>query len=159
MARTLEWSEAYSVGHPALDDEHREIMFAIGRIAGGGDDQARLRPLLCDLKQKTAAHFAHEDAILREIVASTTSLRNRQRFLAAMSEALVQEHLSGHVEALSVLDSMICDTLRSGDAQLRALGESLAHWFVCHAVKHDAHLKTLFQTIQSDCPELMDRVA
>ena len=31
MRSCLEWSDAYSVAHPALDAEHREIMLVIDR--------------------------------------------------------------------------------------------------------------------------------
>lgn len=155
----MEWSDAYSVGHPALDAEHREIMFAINRTTDVGNDHARLRPLLCELKQKTAAHFAHESAILRGIAAATSSARHTRRFIAAMSQSLIDEHLAEHDVALASLEFMIRRTLSGNSAIAPAIGESLTHWFVNHAVKHDAHLKTLFQTIGRDCPELLSRVA
>lgn len=155
MLRPLEWSDAYSVAHPELDSEHREIMLAICRIAEAGTDPGRLRPLLCELKNKTAAHFAHENAILREIVASTSSVRSTRKFLTAMSQALVEEHDAQHSLALATLESMIRNTLSDASRNAEPLGETLTHWFVNHAVKHDAHLKTLFQTVEADCPELL----
>lgn len=160
MQRRLEWSEAFSVEHPVLDGEHREMVEAIGRIVETSDasDPARLRPLLCALKEKAAAHFQHEDAILREILAFTTSARGSQKFLAAMSEALIEDHLGGHADAAKILDEMIRDTLREKSCRVEALVDRLTHWFVHHAVKHDAHLKTLFQTIDKDCPELLARL-
>jgi hemerythrin len=156
---TLEWSDSYSVAHPELDAEHRDIMLAITRIAEAGADHLHLRPLLCGLKQKTAAHFAHESTILREIVAATSTARRSQKFLAAMGQALIDEHLVEHDLALAALDSMIRATLADSVRPMPPLGETLAHWFVDHAAKHDAHLKTLFQTIRTDCPELLARVA
>jgi hemerythrin len=159
MQRSLEWSDAYSVAHPALDAEHREMMVAIVRIAGAGNDHALLRPLLCDLKQKTAAHFAHENAMLREIAAATSTARHSRKFIAAMSQALIDEHLAEHDVALASLEFMIRRTLASAPKPVPDIGETLTHWFVNHAVKHDAHLKTLFQTIQSDCPDLLGKVA
>jgi len=159
MPRSLEWTDAYSVEHPVLDGEHRAIMLAIGRIAEAGDNHTRLRPLLCDLKEKTAAHFAHENAILREIAAATSSARRSQRFIAAMSQALIDEHIAEHDIALTSLEFMIRRTLADNSETVTAIGETLKHWFVNHAVKHDAHLKTLFQTIRADCPEILDRVA
>lgn len=154
-----DWSDAYSVGHSSLDAEHREIMLAIGRIAEAGDDHVHLRPLLCDLKQKTAAHFAHENSMLREIAAATSTARQSRKFVAAMSQALIDEHLAEHDVALASLEFMIRRTLADNSANAPAIGETLTHWFVNHAVKHDAHLKTLFQTIRTDCPELLSKVA
>ena len=158
MRSCLEWSDAYSVAHPALDAEHREIMLVIDRIAEAGDDHTRQRALLCELKETTAAHFAHESAILREIAASTSSARRSQKFLAAMSQALIDEHLAEHDVALASLEFMIRRTLTENSRNGPALGDVLKHWFVNHAVKHDAHLKTLFQTIRTDCPELLARL-
>lgn len=158
MRRPLEWSNAFSVAHPQLDNEHREIMLMIRRIAEGGSDHNRLRPLLCEIKNKTAAHFAHENAILREIVASTSSARSTRKFLAAMSQALVDEHEAEHSLALTALDSMIRSTLADTSRRAEPLAETLTRWFVNHAVIHDAHLKTLFQTVEADCPELLTQV-
>lgn len=159
MEQSFEWSDSYSVGHPVLDAEHREIMLAISRVAEAGDDQARLRPLLCDLRQKTADHFAHEDSILRRLAAATSTGRQSRKFLAAMIQALIDEHLAEHDVALTSLEFMIRRILAEDWANHPPLGDTLTHWFVNHAVKHDAHLKTLFQTIEHDCPELLDRVA
>lgn len=159
MSPIVEWNDAFSVAHPALDAEHREIMLAIGRVAEAGNDHTRLRSLLCDVKQKTAAHFAHENAMLHEIAAATLSARQRGKFIAAMSQALIDEHVAEHDVALASLEFMIRRTLADNSAKAPALGETLTHWFVNHAVKHDAHLKTLFQTIRSDCPDLLSRVA
>ena|SRR5579864_6780670 len=96
MAQPFEWSDSYSVAHPALDAEHRDIMHAISRIADAAGDEVHLRGLLCDLRDRTAAHFEHEDALLREIVASTSSARRSRKFLAAMSQALIEQHLAEH---------------------------------------------------------------
>lgn len=155
----LKWSDAFSVAHPALDDEHRKIMLAISRIAEAGDSQTELRPLLCELKQKAEAHFAHESTILREIAASTSTACRSRKFIAAMSHALVEEHLAEHDVALASLEFMIRRTLADNPAKTPGLSETLTHWFVNHAVKHDSHLKTLFQTISKDCPELLGKVA
>lgn len=160
MQQRLEWSDAFSVFHPLLDAEHREMVEAIRRIAETSDasDSAGLRALLCALKEKTVSHFEHEDAILREIQAFTASARGTQKFLAAMSEALIEDHLGGHADAAKILDEMIRDTLREKFCGVDALVDRITHWFVDHAVKHDAHLKTLFQTMVKDCPELLARL-
>ena len=125
---------------------------------GAREDHTRQRALLCELKETTAAHFAHESAILREIAAATSSARRSQKFLAAMSQALIDEHLAEHDVALASLEFMIRRTLTENSRNGPALGDVLKHWFVNHAVKHDAHLKTLFQTIRTDCPELLARL-
>lgn len=161
MQPSLEWSESFSVAHPALDAEHRAIMDAIKRIVEVPIDcrnASGLRPLLCGLKEKAAGHFGHEDAILRQIVAFTSSARRSETFLAAMSQALIDDHLVEHGQATIVLDRMIREPLANSSPHFQALCETLTHWFADHAVKHDAHLKTLFQTMDSDCPELLARL-
>jgi|SRR5579871_4247777 len=159
MLQPLEWTDSFSVAHPALDAEHRDIMLAIRKIAEAEDDRKHLRPLLCDLKEKAAAHFEHESAILRAIVASTSSARHSHRFIAAMSQALVDEHLAEHDVALASLEFMIRRTLTDTSQPLPAPGDVLTHWFINHAIKHDGHLKTLFQTMEKDCPDLLRSVA
>src|SRR5205807_379840 len=67
MRSCLEWSDAYSVAHPALDAEHREIMLVIDRIAEAGDDHTRQRALLCELKETTAKHDAHLKTLFQTI--------------------------------------------------------------------------------------------
>jgi hemerythrin len=158
MFQPLEWIDSYSVAHPGLDAEHREIMRAIDRIAAAGGNHGHLRPLLCELKERTSAHFAHESAILREIVAATSSSRQSQKFVAAMSQALIDEHIAEHDVALTSLEFMIRRTLSENSQNVPAIGQTLTHWFVNHAVKHDSHLKTLFQTIRTDCPDLLKRL-
>lgn len=158
MSQSLAWSSAFSVAHPALDAEHREIMLAIRRVDQAGDDQDRLRPVLYDLKLTASAHFVHEGAILRGIAAATSTERRSRKFVAAMTQAVLDEHLAEHDIALALLDQIIRQKLAEQGAKAPAIGEALTHWFINHAVRHDAHLKTLFQTIEQDCPELLDRV-
>lgn len=165
MQQRLEWSDAYSVLHPVLDSEHRTIADSINAIIDAvqnKSDIARLRGLLCTLKDNSTAHFAHEDAILREIVAFTSSARGGRKFLAIMGQAVVDEHLATHAQAADALEGLIRSTLQTGQAahaHFEGLGETLVHWFVGHAIRHDAHLKALFQVVRSDCPELLSKLA
>ena len=162
MQKHLEWNKAFSVLHPALDLEHRKIIERINDVIAStreGGDAARLRSLLCAVKEEAGTHFAHEDAILRGIAAATLSVRQSRKFVAAMTQALIDEHIQEHNIALASLEFMIRRTLSANSANAPAIGETLTHWFVNHAVKHDAHLKTLFQTIEQECPELLSSVA
>jgi hemerythrin len=54
---------------------------------------------------------------------------------------------------------MIRDALPDTRPNAQPLREILSHWFVNHAVKNDAHLKTLFQAMEKDCPDLLLRLS
>src|SRR5947209_4882165 len=128
MQPSLEWTESFSVAHAGLDAEHRAIMEAIKRIVEAPiaqRDASGLRPLLCALREKASAHFIHEDAILREIVASTSSMRRSQKFLAAMSQAVIEEHLLEHDRATIRLEQLIRGTIANPSPDFQALAETL----------------------------------
>ena len=75
-----------------------------------------------------------------------------------MSQALIDGHLVEHGQAMIVLERMIRETLANPCPDFHALCETLTHWFVTHAVAQDAHLKTLFQTLEKDCAELLAKL-
>ena len=70
-AKYIVWSEVNSVGHPALDAEHRWIVEIINRlhslVAEGGKNLHGLKKILDELVQYTHSHFFHEEAILQNV--------------------------------------------------------------------------------------------
>jgi hemerythrin len=156
MEQLIPWSETFAVGHPALDHEHHRIVETINKIHAnsrtlGGDD---LTALLLSLREAAASHFEHEDRILRAIAARTSSARPGQSFLGAMSQALIAEHIGQHAHSLTLLDATL-DEARAAGQQPQELAHKCSHWFVTHAVKDDSHLKTLFQTMEKDRPDML----
>ncbi|MDE2182494.1 MAG: hypothetical protein KGJ78_05680 [Alphaproteobacteria bacterium] len=151
VADGLKWSEAFAVGHPGLDQEHRSIVDAINAIARvdpSPHPPAHLQDLLTELRGTAARHFDHENAILRHILASAETQTYSPHFLRAMSRGALAQHIDNHERDLGALETIGADANRP-------LHEELEHWFFSHAVKFDAHLKALFQAIHSEYPRLL----
>ena len=147
MGESLPWRESFAVGHPGLDDEHHRMVGLINDIAAAVDaklDAEAFSTLLSRLEQVTAEHFRNENTILWELRSgSYAPLRDHQRtppFVKAMAEAAFDEHMTEHEAMLRQMDAV--RTLPRA-----ALCETLKTWFVDHAIKHDAHLKAIFQAM------------
>jgi hemerythrin len=66
-----------------------------------------------------------------------------------MIDAAIDKHIADHARSLPRLDSIIGE-IRSAVASSQPLVVShLKDWFVGHAIAHDAHLRPVFQTINS----------
>jgi hemerythrin len=153
MERILPWGEAFIVGHAGLDAEHRRIVEIINAIGADCETAGNPPDLLAGLRSAVATHFQHEDRILHAVDARAASARSGELFLGAMSQALIAEHVGQHARSLEILETIIHKT--EGAMPVREVSQKLIHWFVVHAVKHDSHLKTLFQTMEKDCPKFL----
>ena len=147
MGNLFPWRESFSVGHPGLDDEHQRMVALIDDIATAfeSDQSAEaFADLLRRLRGVTVEHFRHENAILWELRSGTyTGLSESPRtppFVKAMAEAAFDEHMAEHDSMLRQMDAL--ETLPR-----EALCETLKTWFVNHAIKHDSHLKAIFQAM------------
>jgi len=145
MGNLFPWRESFSIGHPGLDDEHRRMVALIDDIAAATDaDADAFADLLQRLREVTVEHFRHENALLWELRSGTyAALRNLQRtapFVKAMAEAAFDEHMAEHASMLRQMEAL--KTLARD-----ALCETLKTWFVDHAIKHDSHLKAIFQAM------------
>jgi hemerythrin len=162
MPRALAWSESFSVGHAGLDAEHRSLIEAVNAISAA--DKANCAPkkmqsMLDDLKAAVEKHFDHENSLLRVIVSDAATGHRSPKFLRTMSEAAISEHIDDHQEAFAYLDTVIRAKYSRTRSEDQPLSDDLINWFLEHAIKHDAHLKAIFQAIQSECPHLLDGVA
>jgi hemerythrin-like metal-binding protein len=149
MVRWLPWSEAFSIGHEGLDGEHRRLVELINDVIAAvhskteSEQPSDLLPnLLQTLRETAVAHLRNENAILWELRQGTyTGLRSHARtpqFVKAMAGAAFDEHMAEHEKLLSQFDDAIA-------LPLDTLCETLKSWFLDHAIKHDSHLKTIFQ--------------
>jgi hemerythrin len=118
-----------------------------------------MKSMLDDLKTAVEKHFDHENSLLRVIVSDAATGRRSPKFLRAMSEAAILEHIDDHQEAFAYLDTVIRSKYSRTQSEDQPLSDDLISWFLDHAIKHDAHLKAIFQAIQSECPHLLDGVA
>ncbi len=63
----IAWKNDYSVGEPALDAEHRQIIDLLNELHAAmqqGVDHQSVRPLLAQLVQYTVTHFQSEERVL-----------------------------------------------------------------------------------------------
>ena len=122
----LEWRDSFSVGVPAVDHEHQELIESINRlndIAVAGGEVERVVAVLGDIYAQISAHFALEERVMRE----------------AHYDGLA-EHKAEH-EAL--LDSLldIMDSIQDENSyDEQVLGRELDAWFSVHFQTQDARL-------------------
>jgi len=151
MISSLPWSENFNVGHLGLDEEHRGLVELINDVIAAVHDKTNLEKLpdllptlLKALREATVEHLRNEDAILWELrQGKYARLKGNPRtpqFVKAMAGAAFDEHMAEHEKLLSQFDDVsklphdkLCETLKS--------------WFLDHAIKHDAHLKAIFQAL------------
>jgi hemerythrin-like metal-binding protein len=122
----IAWKPEYSVGDPAVDHEHKELVDLVNEAAGAMLDD---RPdpdvdrCLGDLFRAISAHFAHEE-------------KQMQR---AGYDAYPQ-HKTDHERLLDALRD-IMDGVRDDSAQTAdRLTAVLEAWFTDHFRTHDARL-------------------
>jgi hemerythrin-like metal-binding protein len=146
LERSLEWSDAFSVGHAVLDAEHRGLMASINnfRTAQSQDDVERRWMLFQSLVLLAEHHFDHEDAVLRKIVEGGPEISEEAK---SVSETAIREHISAHGVALAQLRAMGHSIESRTTSEPPAFYNSLKAWFVDHAINHDSYLKTVFQAL------------
>lgn len=122
----LEWKPGFSVGVPAVDHEHQELIGLINRLhedLDAGASEARLREFIGEIYARISAHFALEEKIMRE---------------AGYDQ--YAEHKADH----EVLLDEIADILERVSEDSSELDERLARqldaWFSVHFGLHDSRL-------------------
>jgi hemerythrin len=147
MGDLFPWRDSFAIGHPGLDGEHRRMVTLINDIAAAVHANMNADPfddLLRQLEDATVEHFRHENTILWELRSGAyAGLRDSQRappFVKAMAEAAFDEHMAEH-------ESMLRQMASLKGLPRDALSETLKTWFVEHAIKHDSHLKAIFQAM------------
>ncbi len=124
------WKPEYSVGDPAVDHEHRELIDLVNTAVADiieGRPEADVDRCLGDLYRAVSAHFALEEKQMRR---------------AGYGE--YPPHKADHEQLLDTLRD-IMDEARPGDAEAAGrMTAALEVWFTDHFRTHDARLhKTL----------------
>jgi len=127
----IEWKPEYSVGDPAVDHEHRELVDLVNTAAGAildGRPGTDVDRSLGDLYRAISAHFAHEEKQMQaagyeEYPAHKT---DHERLLDALRDIMDGAHADGARTAdrlTAVLEAWFTDHFRTHDARLhRQLG-------------------------------------
>lgn len=122
----IEWKAAYSVGDPAVDHEHRELVALVNRTAEAimaRSPEADIERGFGDLLKAISAHFALEEKQMR----------------AAGYESLT-DHKADHERLLDALRDMMDSAGTSPEATADRLVQELEDWFVFHFRVHDSRL-------------------
>lgn len=122
----LEWKKEFSVGDPAVDHEHRELIDLVNETAGAileDTDAARVDRAFGDLLRAISAHFAHEERQMR----------------AASYDELAQ-HKADHERLIDALRDIMDAAPDAPDRSAENLVEVLGDWFAGHFGSHDARL-------------------
>ena len=122
----IEWDDRFSVGVPAVDHEHRELIGLINethaQLAQPGAELT-VPDFLGEIYARISAHFALEETIMRS--------RKYDDFAA---------HKADHERLLDDIRD-IMDTFDYGAAyDETAFAGRLRHWFMGHFKTHDARL-------------------
>lgn len=154
MGEPLAWNDAFAVGHEGLDAEHRGLIDAINTLCAACDTQRDLQEiesLLSTVKLSVEAHIQSESAILWEISSgASTAASKRPRtptLVKALTAARLDDHFAEHDRTLAHIEAIVSAGRAAPDQVGVALCGALKAWFIDHAIKYDAHLKTIFQAM------------
>lgn len=120
------WRDAFSVGDPAVDHEHRELIELVNAAARGlraGAPPAEVEAAFGDLLRAISGHFAHEEKQMR-----------RADYPA------FAEHKADHERLLDELRDIMDDSTAAPEAVDARLVSALEAWFQNHFATHDARL-------------------
>jgi len=122
----LEWRDDFSVGVPAVDHEHHELIDLINRLHDQlvkPFSETSIDEFLGEIYARIAAHFALEERIMRT--------RHYDRF---------REHKEDHERLMDDLRDIMDRHEDSYDYEDSELAGMLQRWFGDHFRTHDARL-------------------
>lgn len=122
----LEWKDSFSVGIPAVDHEHQELIDLVNRLQetlAGGSAVDAVEQKFGDLFRAISAHFALEERFMREHGYDQTD-----------------QHKADHERLLDELRDLMDDYREGGSDPAGRMSEGITAWFVNHFKTHDARL-------------------
>lgn len=148
MDKPLSWSESYTVGHEALDAEHRRLIKAINDVCAACDARQPAKSiyaLLEVVERETVTHLRHEDKVMHDIFGDTA--RKVHGEVKGMTQRAIDGHLAEHERNLKDLRAIMRTARAETDCGAAHICDELKHWFFDHAVKYDSQLKAIFQAM------------
>jgi len=124
----IEWREEFSVGVPAVDHEHRELIGLINDtyralVDQGPETEEAVEDFLGEIYARIAAHFALEERLMRE-----------QRY------DRYAEHKADHERLLDDIRDIMDEYAEGGEFDRDAFARRLGEWFTVHFRTQDARL-------------------
>ena len=138
------WQDSYSVGHPELDAQHRQLVALINEIHSAecsNSGRNKLQALLHAFEIQAINHYRNENSII-ELLGIHAQKSSDLGLSAPFHEAPINEHYAEHARSLVELESIV----QASDAELgtRNFSLLLKAWFTAHASVDDVDLKSLF---------------
>ncbi len=122
----LEWKPEFSVGDPAVDHEHQELIDLVNELGASiieNRSEAEIDQSFGDLLRGISAHFAHEERQMR-----------------SASYDQLDVHKSDHERLLDALRDIMDDEREAPKESAERLAGVLSEWFAGHFATHDARL-------------------
>jgi hemerythrin len=122
----IKWTDKLSLGIEAIDSEHKELIELINGLYDAmqvGADYVQVVELLGEIYSQIAAHFAHEESMMRKA--------NYPHY---------DEHREDHETLLDDLREIMDEVAADGSFDAGALSSDLNRWFMDHFNTHDAKL-------------------
>jgi hemerythrin len=122
----IEWKDQYSLGVPAVDHEHHELIDLINELyanVAGAGASATIADFLGELYTRIAAHFALEEKIMRD--------NHYDEYL---------DHKTDHERLLDDIRDLMDDYEDGTNVDVEAFGKRLDAWFSEHFRTRDARL-------------------
>ena len=123
---TLEWTETLALGHPVMDETHREFVELLNRVGAAGETELLAR--LDEFIAHTEAHFRQEEA-----------------WMEAMEFPPLACHRTEHAGVLEIMRE-VRGRIAAGEARYGpVLAQAIAEWFALHAGSMDAVLAMVIE--------------
>jgi hemerythrin len=122
----LQWKPSFSLGVPAVDFEHRQMIRMINEVYGSLADErdaAGVESVLGEIHARISAHFALEERLMRE---------------AGYSEYAA--HKDSHEDLLDQIRDLMDSYAKDPQAGRLALERGLSDWFGEHFATFDFRL-------------------
>jgi len=132
---TIEWTDAYKIGIPSLDDDHRKLVDLTNHFfaqATSGADKPALSASLDEIVRVLDAHFRSEEVLL-----------DRQDYPDRLS------HSASHRQEMQELQRFV-ESYKDGSLSLDltvAHAEFLSQLLVKHIVEDDLPFKSTLRTL------------
>jgi hemerythrin len=131
----LHWRESFSLGVPAIDNDHRKLIDALNRLhlldALRGEPQA-IAALLSEVMTHTQAHFRREEMLMRLTGYPGYEAHKEQHRLIA--------------ERVGELAGRFRPDMR--DARAERFCQALADWLLVHLIEEDSKIRPYVEKLE-----------
>jgi hemerythrin-like metal-binding protein len=123
------WNDSYLLGKTSIDEQHKGLVECASNVVGARTRDVQVR-YVHDLQELTAAHFAHEQALMR-----------------ALDYSEMEEHVHEHQLLLSELHA-VAKALATGSLSQEELSSFFSEWLIVHCIGSDARLAAEIRALE-----------